>query len=245
MNEDDKLSRLYQQSRTDEPPMQLDSAVLSHAREAVEKKRVFRLSRWLAPVATVATLMLTASLIIMIKSERPEVFEPNQVMDKQAAPEAERKGKLSEEKEQEGALPLSVESKSMRDQAAPVRMAPSKVAPAEALPSKTPAAKRSMMLQARPTAPAASDAARPEGFSAGKVGAAVEDHAVEEADVGNAAGRNSADALKKEQVLSPEIWLAKIREQYEQGKETEAAASLKRFRLQYPDYKVPENFPVK
>jgi len=204
MNDEDKLSRLYQQSRTDEPPMKLDSVVLSHARRAVARKP-FRLSRWLAPMAAVATVMLTASLIIVMKSEHPEVMETNAVMERAAEP-------LPVVKE---ARPATIEPLMRHDQAAPAR--------SFAIPVEAPASQRKMMLKA-PPAPAMNDA---EGIASGALAEAP------------------AAAKKKNVALSPEALLAEIRELHEQGRETEATERMKQFRLQYPDYQIPADFPIK
>jgi len=219
MNDDDKLSRLYQQSRTDEPPMKLDAAVLGHARKAVAKKP-FGLSRWLAPMAAVATVMLTASLIIVMKSEHPEVMQGNVVTDKLAAPEPAAKE----------TRPATVESGIRREQAAP---ASSRMAPAgEAAPQPKMMQEEERLLKAMPAAPAARDAASDMEKKA-------------EGMAGNTAGKAPAAAMKKQQELSSEAWLTEILRLHEEGRETEAAESMRRFRLQYPDYKLPDDFPIK
>jgi len=223
MNDEDKLSRLYQQSRTDEPPLKLDSAVLSHARRAVEKKP-FSLSRWLAPMAAVATVMLTASLMIVMKSEHPEVMETNAVMEQMADPVLKE------------ATPAAVEPEIRRDQLTPARS----LAPSEEAGSQRQLLQDRGMLKAMPAAPAMQDAVndaekKAEGMAGAAVGAVYE----------RAADKVPADDMQKARVLSPEAWLAEILQLHEQGKETEAAASMQQFRLQYPDYKIPADFPLK
>lgn len=239
MNDDDKLSRLYQQSRTDEPPLKLDSAVLSHARKAAGKKS-FHLSRWLAPVAAVATITLTASLIILMKSEHPDVFEAPALSDKLGVPEQVAPKPAPAELNKlkpETAEPEAMDSGKSRDQAEPAR---SRMAPAGEAAQQRQLLQEKRMLKAMPAAPAMQDAAGDaEKKSEGMAGAAV----------GNASGKAPAAAsvtdIKKEKVLSPEAWLAEILRLHEEGREMEAAEGMKRFRLQYPDYKVPDDFPVR
>ncbi|HKI61351.1 MAG TPA: hypothetical protein VKA31_03570 [Mariprofundaceae bacterium] len=228
MNDDDKLSGLYQQSRTDEPPMKLDAAVLGHARKAVARKP-FRLSRWLAPMAAVATVMLTTSLIIVMKSEHPEVMQGNVVTDKLISPEPMTKE----------ASPATVESGISRDQAAPAR---SRMAPAGEAAPQPKALQEERLLKAMPAAPAARDAAsdmEKEKKAEGVTGAAVGGVS------GNTAGKAPAAVMKKQKVLSPEAWLAEILRLREDGRETEVAENMQRFRMQYPDYKIPDDFPIK
>ena len=81
---DELLSNLYQQSRIEEPPMALDSAILTEARKAVEKperKSIWNRMGWMMPLASVAVAMLTVSLFIQTKQEYPEVLDTEIIYD--------------------------------------------------------------------------------------------------------------------------------------------------------------------
>ncbi|HKI61629.1 MAG TPA: hypothetical protein VKA31_04975, partial [Mariprofundaceae bacterium] len=158
-------------------------------------------------------------LIIVMKSEHPEVMQGNVVTDKLAAPEPAAKE----------TRPATVESGIRREQAAPAR---SRMAPAGEAAPQPKTLQKERLLKAMPAAPAARDAAsdmekKTEGMA------------------GNMAGKAPAAAIKKQQELSPEAWLAEILRLHEDGRETDAAESMRRFRLQYPDYKLPDDFPIK
>lgn len=74
---DESLSHIYRQSRIEEPPMALDSAILSQARKAVEKRKLrWSLAGWLLPLGSVAVVMLAATLFIQMRHEHPEVMTP-------------------------------------------------------------------------------------------------------------------------------------------------------------------------
>ena len=103
-DEHDDISRLYQQTRLEEPPMKLDSAVLREARRAVEKKSRFNLAQWLLPLGSVAVVMLTATLFIQMKQEHPEAFAPEPTIEK-AMPEARQAAKPEPTKGKDASAP--------------------------------------------------------------------------------------------------------------------------------------------
>jgi hypothetical protein len=69
--QDKHLSALYRQASREEPPMALDSVVLTRARNALpEQRTLFQKVKWMVPVASAAVALLTVSLIVQLKQEQ-------------------------------------------------------------------------------------------------------------------------------------------------------------------------------
>ena len=207
----DDISRLYQQTRTEEPPMKLDSAVLRKARRAVLKKSRFNLAQWLLPLGSVAVVMLTATLFIQMKQEHPETFAPKPARD-QAMPEA-------------------------RQAAKPAAPAKGKDAMAPAAKRETKAAKEILRLRNNESVPAQLGKAQPKETASTESGTAA--GRAPAAPIANLAPMANIEEEAAE-VKSAEVWLDEIRELQKQGKLDEARTRLKAFRTVYPDHSVPK-----
>lgn len=82
---DPKLSRLYREASTENPPPALDAAILAAARERVSmprgRERWQRAgrsswwSRWVAPASAMATLVLAVSIAFLVEREGPGTSE--------------------------------------------------------------------------------------------------------------------------------------------------------------------------
>ncbi|HXH71502.1 MAG TPA: hypothetical protein VNI58_01635, partial [Mariprofundaceae bacterium] len=95
-DEHDDISRLYRQSRIEEPPMRLDSAILREARHSVEPKPGFRLRAWLLPIASTAVVLLAVTVVIQMQ-QQPKIMAPEPARNFEApAPAA---GAVTREKE--------------------------------------------------------------------------------------------------------------------------------------------------
>ena len=74
---DDSVKRAYHSAIHDEPRAIIDDAIRAAARRAVSSQpmsiKKTWLSRWTAPLAAAATVMLTSSVIFMAVRDRPEV----------------------------------------------------------------------------------------------------------------------------------------------------------------------------
>ena len=236
MNDPDKalhdaeLSNLYQQSRIDEPPMALDSAILTQARQAVEKparKPLWRRIGWRMPLATVAIAMLTVSLFLQMKQEQPELLAPAPQEMLDVSPMQE--GAMMDEdapapKRERGASSLQKESKKSLGELAPkaMQVAPSSVSGAATEP---PASGQMLKPQDSPGtastlmhAPAAADSLA----------------------TGAASEKRESDAGLASPEAEIENWLQDIRQLIREGKLDEAKGSLNAFRDTYPEYSVPE-----
>lgn len=231
---DDHLSNIYQQSRVDEPPMALDSAILTQARKAVatpEKKSMWNRMGWKMPLASVAVAMLTVSLIIQTKQEHPEVMAPELMID--VAPMLERgiapeedDGVFNRSEERESAKDI-IEKKSV---AAP-KAKQTHASPAPSAPAQ--AAKRMMKMESRP--------ATMQQFQA--TPAPVQSEPITSDMMDAETGYLGTVQIKSKAVieLSIEEWLKKIRKLIKDGKIDEARKSQVAFNKAHPDYSLPED----
>jgi hypothetical protein len=226
---DDGISRLYQKSRIEEPPMGLDSAILTRARKAVEKKKsLWCRVRWMVPLTSFALAMLTATLFIQMKQEHPEILAPSSVIS--PAPELQteeglkddlqrdlKKRKVTEDKEQtEKRDAAAAPAPAMELKSAPAEM---EVAPA-----------RKLMKQKREAVGASQFRSRENLLEADSV-AAPKAEALKA-------------PLKSQAILDPEAWIVKIRTLLEQKKRDEAIKELEAFKTAYPDYQLPADLKV-
>jgi len=216
---DEQLSQLYRQSRIEEPPMALDSAILSAARQAVAKRQRRRLAGWLLPLGSVAVVMLAATLLIQMRHEHPEVMAPQlEAPAGRSMEDAEKAGRADE------AVPAR-EKKAVAPAAAP---AP--VSPASGIlqaPKAQPLLKEERRAaESFEAAPSAGNAAAPEkGVAADRMAPAT---------------LQSAPAAN-EKILYPESWIAKIRQLLKQGDKDAARRESEAFRAAYPDQPLPDD----
>ncbi len=224
---DEGISRIYQQSRIEEPPMGLDSAILTQARNAVETKNTsWRGMRWMFPLTSFALVMLTATLFIQMKQEYPEILEPSSVTSPALQVEERlddvqsdlRKRKTTVNKEQtEKRDAAGASSPAMEMKSAPAEM---EVAPAKNLKMMS---KEPLKQEVMGTSPFRSR----ENLS--------------EAD---SAAPSQPELLKGQASPDPEAWIVKIRNLLKQKNRDEAIKELETFRLVYPDYTLPDDLKI-
>jgi len=216
---DEYLSSLYRQSRIEEPPMALDSAILSEARQAVAKPERRSLVGWLLPLGSVAVVVLAATLLIQMRHEHPEVMSPQW-----SAPAGQSLEDAVKAKRAAEPTPAR-EEKSMAPAAKPAPASPaSGVLQA---PKAQPLLKEeSRSLEMRDALPAAGSNVVPEKGA--------------EADRAAPAALQSAPATN-EKILYPESWIAKIRELLQQGNKDAAIRESEAFKAAYPDQPLPDD----
>jgi len=217
---DTELSRLYQKTRVEEPPMHLDSAILSAARDSVaapkKRRHIWCTLRWAIPITTFALALLTVSLVIHQKQETPELLMQDSKSEMERAPEAVSPMRKKEKKDLHGRTAPKVTGK----------------ARAHAPPSKQ------LNKNARP-------AVQAEGFSAPRESKAVSSPLSRPAASRPAKMNRELRGLAEKAMPTtnitrdPVLWIKKIMTLKKQGNDAEAKASLKKFRLQYPDYPIP------
>lgn len=223
---DDDISRLYQKSRVEEPPMGLDSAILTQARKSVEKKKnLWCRVRWLVPLTSFALAMLTATLFIQMKQEHPEILEPSSVAPSILQTEEGLKDDLQSDlkkrkdtvdKEQSGKRAAAAPTPAMEMKSAPAEM---EIAPARSLKmmSKEPVKQKREMM------------------------GASQFRGRDKLSEADSVTPSQPEALKSQVISDPEAWIVKIRLLLEQGKRDEAIRELHDFKAAHPDYKLPDD----
>lgn len=268
---DAKLAALYQAAAREEPPPALDDAVRAAARRAVASRpqRVSSsfIRSWRLPLSIAAVMMLTVSLVTVMREEAPEIMLPSgglldDVDHKRAAPAADigesatavpkTSGPHAQRSDSVGLRPPAQSGSSgigLRDgRVAPERAAESRknMAAADAMtPAPAPAP-----LPATIPAPAAGAAA--EGKVQSKSEPASADTALREssrarakADIQPSAAppaSRMAGAIQPRAELAPDKWLERIEELRRQGKLEEARTSLAEFRKRFPNHELPASF---
>lgn len=226
---DEQLSRLYQKSRVEEPPMALDSAILSHARKAVEKPEKRAYLHWFAPLASTAVILLTVTLVLTMQDEQGELS----IISKEAVVSASEKQPINAFVDQSS---IMAEKLQLESAAETVDME-QEVAATAASPTVSPLPARRAKMMPTAEAPAKPMMLHDKVF-------------VEETATG--AVRLQAEAVaelylqsqKKRKATSlPSIsgWLKRIRTLIQQGKLNEARKELKAFSKVHPDYKLPKD----
>jgi len=215
-----ELSRLYQKSRVEEPPMHLDSAILSTARNSVDtpkkKRHIWCTLRWAIPVTTFALALLTVSLVIHQKQEAPGLLMQDNKPEMERMPEAvspmQKKGKM----DSFGRTAPKITGKASMN-APPSKQLKKKARPA-VLEEGFSTPRESKVISSPLSRPAAS---RPAKMNR------------------ELRGLGAIQTPAMDMTRDPALWIKRIMTLKKQGKDTEAKASLKKFRVQYPNYPVP------
>lgn len=217
---DAEVSKRYRELAREEPPRELDHAVLAAAHRAADRPHAPLVApagrhRWYFAFGAAAVVVLAVSVTIHMEHERPD---PEAVS---AAPATQ-----SVEKTEDRLVPEEAAPEARRDAppaSAGLRRAEPQDKPGEAMSVPAPAApaaiaedqakKEAQATAESQPAPAAAAPARP--MISGRM----------------------ADASRPE---TPERWVERILELRKQGKHDEAEKQLAEFRRQYPDYKLPD-----
>ena len=254
---DPRLTAHYRAGSQEQSPSHLDDAILAMARREVHAKprsaKIYS-SRWAVPVSIAAVLVLSVSLVTLIKQEIPETLTQAPKLSKPA--ESKPKVGMAEKKEEakrrtlpsssmsdvEQSIPPSAPLKKERRRKTGNQAAKSATTKAEAIapqdgvfskpevPAPAPDAKQAMPTQQQ------SELREDSIRSADKPLPAIKS---------SPTLRMQAETAKKsaeKKVVSPEQWLKAIDELLKQGKQDDARKSLKRFRKQYPYYSLEKRF---
>jgi len=216
---DTELSRLYQKTRVEEPPMHLDSAILSAARNSVnapKKRHIWCTLRWAIPVTTFALALLTVSLVIHQKQEAPGLLMQDSKSEMERTPEAispmRKKGKM----DSYGRAAPKITGKASMN-APPSKQLNKKARPA-VLEESFSTPRESKVISSPLSRPTASRPAKMDRELQG-----LAEKTMPATDI----------------IRDPVLWIKRIMMLKKQGKRAEAKASLKKFRVQYPDYPIP------
>ncbi len=208
---DPAVSQRYRELGREEPPPELDAAILAASRRAAEVHPAPLVAptgrrRWYFPVAAAAIIVLAAAVTFHMDRQQPE---PDMPVAAAPAPEPAKTPVIK---------PSEVERKASRAEA-PKRERRTDDA-------RKPAAYG--FAPEPPAQPPAADVAR-------EVASATQGSA------GAPAARSEVRAARvMAQAESPERALERIAELRRQGRHEEADKALKEFRKRYPDYRIAE-----
>lgn len=265
--EDRELAKLYRESAREEPPAALDARILAAARATAAAPRVVVTSwasRWRYPAAMAVTVLLTATLTLLLRDD-----EANRLSDPYDGPgtaralqRAAKAASAAVSDVTPGAPSASGASVQGRpgDKAAPRRNEPAPqsdrgpVAVSGSVASRADESasnlSRSHQGVAREFSPEPRAVRGAPAADDVRLGSAKKDQAVAEkmqsgpeappsaTDTAASAARSAGDGPA---ARSPAQWLADIRKLQQEGKTAEARASLVEFRKRHPQYRLPED----
>jgi hypothetical protein len=240
---EDILARRYREAADEQPSAGLDEAILAAARraagarphvagEAPGPRGRFRASRWNAPLAAAAVIVLAVALTLMLERE-PEVMD------------------LGESARQQPALPAPAETPAppLAEAGKEALSAPS---PAAREPGVAAMAKRSDQgasaetprMQSSgapmPSSEAANGAALADALTASRESLAKAEPAPDAATAPRALQRSAPAEAPSETVPAPRQRLRDVEALYEQGQTDAADRALDGFCRDFPGYRLPE-----
>jgi hypothetical protein len=224
------LSRAYAATARDEPAAALDDAILAKARRAAQSKPGAHSSsrHWSQWVAVAATLVVTASLVVLMDAEPPQVgalappardgaLAPAAPTPTEALQEVEVAPAIAAQKQEKPASSGKLD-RAARDQ-----------------PSEQHSREREHPASPAPPSDEVAKAAAPAAASNASGAALGERRSLQAAE---SVTRNLVDPGSAKKDESPEAWLVRIAELRKQGRSKEAEESLAEFRKRYPDYPI-------
>jgi hypothetical protein len=222
---DPKVSSRYRELGREEPPPELDAAILAASRRAAKVHPAPLVAptgrrRWYFPVAAAAIIVLAAAVTFHMDRQRPE---PDMPVAAAPAPEPAKTPVIKRSEVERKASRAEAPKRERRtdDARKPAAYGFAPEPPAQTAQTQRPA-------PAPASSPAAADAAR-------------EVASVTQGSAGAAAARSEVRAARlMAQTESPERTLERIAELRRQSRHEEADKALAEFRKRYPDYKIPE-----
>ena len=228
---DDDISRRYRELGAEQPPPELDRAILSAAREAVERPRVPLVppggrQRWYYSLAAAAVAIFAVAITVHFEREQPD-------LESTAPPAAPPPISQPSERKDEA---LPVQKPKLRAERPPVfAPEPGARAPAEQRAPSVPAAPPS--AEEAPANAAAADAVTSGAPASSAETRAAEQNAASQYQRAPAPAANRA--LARAAAETPQQWLERIAELRAQGRQQDADRELAEFKRRYPDYQIP------
>ena len=248
---DPNVDRAYREAPRDEPPPELDERIRAAARRAVDtrprsleqqasdERRRSWASRWRVPLSVAATLVIAATLTVMVQEEERR---PRDDAGRGASP------MIVAPREAEKPAPPASAPDAAAARAPGSTPAPAAPASVTTPPSAEPAPKleqraRSVEVEAPAAAPPAAPAPVPAPPAQKAVPQTAPAGAASEAlrrdrNLGDRPERASREAAPSA-IRTPEAWVEHVRNLRLQGREAEATAELVELRRAYPDFQLP------
>lgn len=247
------LTALYRVAAREDPPPALDDTIRAAARRAVAS-RPQRVSSpfvrsWRVPLSIAAVMLLTVSLVTVMREEAPEILLPPGGERVLGEPDHMRAGPAADAGESMPAVPKTLVPREQTSDRVglkpPAQKGSSGIGLRDDRISPDPAPRsRNEMAAAGRMETDAPDAPPPPARAAEAVTrtpAPVPAPAMAPAAAAGAAaeGKVAAGGTYSRTDLPPDQWLARIEELRRQGRLEDARASLAEFRKRYPDYELP------
>jgi len=253
---DPKVSRRYRELGDEEPPRELDQAILAAAHRAADRPHAPLIApagrhRWYFAFGAAAVLVLAVAITVQVEQRPdaeallpPTVAVPPDRVDRFDTP-AEKENKAQAEPSKPladaGPPPVRERRKAPAQQAAEVARADRLEAP----PQQAPAVETQSAPAAAPAAPPSAPSAKTESRDSTS-GAATGPFSDQAAPPPMATARPQAKVQESRAVaslagpLTPEQLLERIAELRKEGRHDEADKALEEFRKQYPSYRISE-----
>lgn len=266
---DPKISRRYRELGADEPPRELDQAILAAAHRAADRPHAPLVApagrhRWYFAFGAAAILVLAVAITVQVERQPdPEALTPSTVSvppDRAdrfySQAEKESKGQVEPSKPlaDAGPPPVRERRKAAPQQTTPAVPPPPEVKPQaaeearadrfEAQPQRAPKVELQTQSASQP-APQAENRERSMGFSGAGEPSAVAPQparpaAAPPASAPQARSLDERAVLSSAAALPPERLLERIAELRKEGRHDEADKALAEFRQRYPGYRIPE-----
>jgi len=258
---DARLAAVYRAAAREEPPPALDDAIRAAARRAVSTRprRVSSpfIRSWRVPLSIAAVMLLTVSLVTVMREEPPEIMLPPggvrlvdeadhmragpaadvpnaPALAKRAMPEP-FPGGVGMRDDKVGA-PAEMRRQSAKGEASPTPARAAEAVSSASVPAMVPAPVAGAGAERKPQArsePVSADAAVREASQARVKAAPAAPLSA------SPAASQMAGVIQPRADLPPDKWLERIDELRRQGKFEDAKTSLAEFRKRYPDYELP------
>ncbi|HEV8106860.1 MAG TPA: hypothetical protein VGP97_04990 [Burkholderiales bacterium] len=241
---DPKVSRRYRELSAEEPPRELDQAILAAAHRSADRPHAPLVApvgrhRWYFAFGAAAILMLAVAVTVQVERQQPDP----EALAVASMPE-ERKEAFSDAKEP----PAAKEQRRETDRAEPPRQIdPSKppsgparnAVPLEEKPRAAELARADRLEAQQQKAPSIETQSAPAAAPAAPAPSTQTQS--QDQSPGAAAGlQESRVVASAAPPLSPERLLERIAELRKEGRHDEANKALAEFRKQYPDYRISE-----
>ena len=237
-----KVSRRYRELGDEEPPRELDQAILAAAHRAADRAHAPLVApagrhRWYFAFGAAAVLVLAVAITVQVEQRPdaeallpPTVSVPPDRVDRFDTP-AEKENKAPAEPSKPladaGPPPVRERRKAPAQQAAEVARADRLEAP----PQQAPAFETQSAPVAAPAAPPSAPSAKTESQAAPSPMATARPQAKVQ---------QSRAVASLAGPLTPEQLLERIAELRKEGRHDEADKALEEFRKQYPDYRIAD-----
>ena len=206
---DDEISRRYRELGAEEPPRELDHAIIGAARRALTKR-----SRFYPLAAAAAVAVFAVAITVHLEREQPDAESTAPPAPLPISPPSERKDEAApaqKPKLRAERPPVFAPEPGVRAPATSVQEAPTNTAAADAVTSGAPESSAEKRAAEESAASRYQQAPPP------------------------AANR----ALARAAAETPQQWLERIAELRAQDRQQEADTELAQFKRRYPDYQIP------